>query len=125
MNGDSYSDMLIGAPYANGVSGESYLVYGSKLASSSSSSSSQTMSSEELSAIFSASSFVVSAVASYVLRKKISFYVLNNWGHHYKFIYKGNEEVLKKNEIGLRLNNESLVCVIKNKEYDLPIDDNQ
>jgi hypothetical protein len=74
----------------------------------------------------SAASFILTAIGTWLLRVKIAFYIIEQWGYSYRFIYhKFSQNSLSNNEIGLRLNDSNeLVFIVKNQEYYMPVDEN-
>lgn len=75
-------------------------------------------------AVYTVSTFILSIVAGYFFREKIAFYILNHWGHKYKFMPDGANTELEEGEIGLRLDHETIICVVKGNSYKLHTDDN-
>ena len=75
-------------------------------------------------AIYSVASFIVSIVAGYCFREKIALHILDHWGHKYKFLFGDKNTQLEEGEIGLRLDNGAVTCVVKGNSYQLHTDDN-
>ncbi|MGB4190968.1 MAG: hypothetical protein WBJ81_00250 [Rickettsiales bacterium] len=144
INNDNYADIIVSAPnavYANSIAGESFVIYGSAsgfttlaptlaptpipTSSPNNDNAAQVnlLETAGIKTAFSLASFALSVIGGYLLRNKIAFYVLNNWGHEYKLLYKDSNISLKKHEIGLYAKEQELLCIIKNEEYFLPIDD--
>ena len=79
---------------------------------------------EGFKAVYSAATFILSLVAGYFFREKIAFHILNHWGHRYKFMFEGDNTQLEEGEVGLRLDQGAVVCVVKGISYKLHTDDN-
>lgn len=139
VNSDGFDDIVIGAYGANSYAGMVYVIYGGAFESAaptsypthmpttralvSPSSSAEWYDSLAIKIASPIGSFLLSVITGWILREKVAFYILDNWGHQYKLIYKNSYVPLQNNEIGLRINENQLVCIINNQECLLPIDD--
>lgn len=143
VNGDGFDDVIIGAPSSDSNDGSSYIVFGAEASAviqgytpiptampvamptaptPPSNSLTDTAAFQiTLGILPSLLGFIGLAVLGFY-REKIAFRILNKWGHTYKLIYQGSKADLKDNEIGLRLDSNSLVAVVKNKAYPIVTD---
>ena len=145
-NGDGYDDVIIGAPEADSdgraYAGISYVILESQgtfaptyfptLAPKSvSPTASPTAITEStwFTALYSVTSFFVSIAAGWIMREKVAFHILSNWGYDYKLMYKGSPEQLKAGEVGFSLihskssNTDKLICKHGDKKITVNLDD--
>ena len=155
-NKDGYGDIIIGA-YAQGSAGKAYIVYESAATASPSftptaapsaptrvptiiktleptaqiqPTHSPTLMTEStwFTAISPVASFLASLVGGYILREKIIFHILSNWGYKYKLVHEGDQDPLEPGEIGFsishddRFNTDRLVCKNGEKTINVEID---
>eukprot|EP01033_Poteriospumella_lacustris_P004863 gene4863-3484_t len=130
VNGDSYADIVIGAPGANLYAGLTYVIYGAAsgfqtasptlapVISSSVSSMdkvNRVVNSDWFRFLYSIVSFLASLVAGWLLRKQIAFRILTTWGHKFVFLFDpaaASSSSLALWEIGVKLNARGRPCLV-------------
>ncbi len=145
INNDSFADVIIGAYAADYFAGQSYVIYGAASGFTTDSPTSSptvipTKAPTQQKPEFTDTIYfkylvmpVVSALSSFLLllcvRKPLSKLVLDYLGYGYELLYSDNKESLSAGKVGFRLfseqdtNNEKIICKIKDKYFNLEIDD--